>query len=95
MAFRTKAEPLIAGWLAESPAKIYRRPDLRALFSRARIQELVAKTTSFDQFIQHLIVRRLILAITLTSAEYQKDITRYCARPRPSLWRPRSAAAVI
>lgn len=41
----------------------------------------MAKSTTFDQFIRHLVMRRHLVAITLSSEEYGKEITRYCAGP--------------
>jgi hypothetical protein len=85
MAFRTKlakAEPIIAG-LRKARGRSIPGPPC-APSSRAHVQGLLARSTGFDQFLQHLIVRRQLLAITLTSAEYEKDITRYCAQaPSP------------
>ncbi|MEJ1962257.1 MAG: hypothetical protein WDO56_12200 [Gammaproteobacteria bacterium] len=87
MAFRSKlakAEPALAGLLAQSPGRIYSRVELKPLHSRARDDGLLAKHTSLDQVIDHLTRHHHLLPITLSSAEYGKALQRYSAgRPHP------------
>jgi site-specific recombinase XerD len=92
MAFRTKlvrAEALVRASGCGSPGRIYARADLAELFSKARLEGLLAKHTKLEEFINFLVQRRHLLSITLQSKRYGKRITRYCVgRPSRLLTQP-------
>jgi predicted transcriptional regulator of viral defense system len=80
----TKAEHLIRDALHSSPQRVYTPFEIAAFFYQIRKDRILAQHTKLAEFMSFLADRGHLLSVTLRSARYRQQITRYClGKPSP------------
>jgi hypothetical protein len=74
----SRAELQILDSLRTSKARAFSHSQLAALLYKERGRGALARHTTFDDFVSFLIDRGHLVPITLRSAQYKQQITRYC-----------------